>query len=134
MYLVLTAMLALNVSAEIINAFFALDKGNQSAMDVVQSQLDLTEQSLDKLLEDESKQKFKPLGTAVDEVRATSKELVMYINNLRDELIDEAGDRNGLNDDGDYTMSYGMSVPKGKKDKDVTTRLLVEEGKGTELE
>ena len=27
MYLVLTAMLALNVSAEIINAFFMLDKG-----------------------------------------------------------------------------------------------------------
>lgn len=134
MYLVLTAMLALNVSAEIINAFFALDKGNQSAMDVVQSQLDLTEQSLDKLLEDESKQKFKPLGAAVDDVRKTSKDLVVYINALRDELIDAAGDRNGQNDDGDYTMSYGMSVPKGKKDKDVTTRLLVEEGRGTELE
>lgn len=134
MYLVLTAMLALNVSAEIINAFFALDKGNQSAMDVVSSQLDLTEQSLDKLLEDESKQKFKPLGTAVDDVRRTSKELVMYINTLRDELIDAAGDRNGQNDAGDYIMSYGMSVPKGKKDKDVTTRLLVEEGKGTALE
>lgn len=134
MYLVLTAMLALNVSAEIINAFFALDKGNQSAMDVVQSQLDLTEQSLDKLLEDESKQKFKPIGPAVDEVRATSKELVVYINGLRDELIDAAGDRNGVNDDGDYIMSYGMSVPKGKKDKDVTTRLLVEQGKGNELE
>lgn len=134
MYLVLTAMLALNVSAEIINAFFALDKGNQSAMDVVKNQLDLTEQSLDKLLEDDSKQKFKPLGVAVDEVRATSNELVVYINNLRDELIDEAGDRNGKNDDGDYIMSYGISVPKGKKDKDVTTRLLVEEGKGTALE
>ncbi len=134
MYLVLTAMLALNVSAEIINAFFALDKGNQSAMDVVQSQLDLAERSLDKLLEDDSKQKFQPLGPAVDEVRATSKELVVYINELRDELIDAAGDQNGKNDDGDYIMSYGMSVPKGKKDKDVTTRLLVEEGRGNELE
>ncbi|MGH1336414.1 MAG: GldM family protein [Aureispira sp.] len=134
MYLVLTAMLALNVSAEIINAFFALDKGNQSAMDVVKSQLDLTERSLDKLLEDESKQKFKPIGAAVDDVRKTSKDLVIYINALRDELIDAAGDNNGQNDDGDYIMSYGMSVPKGKKDKDATTRLLVEEGKGTELE
>ncbi len=134
MYLVLTAMLALNVSAEIINAFFALDKGNQSAMDVVQTQLDLSERSLDKLLEDDSKQKYKPIGIAVDDVRATSKELVSYINDLRDELIDAAGDKNGQNDAGDYVMSYGMSVPKGKKDKDVTTRLLVEEGRGAELE
>ena len=35
MYLVLTAMLALNVSAEIINAFFALNKGIKSSNEIV---------------------------------------------------------------------------------------------------
>ena len=35
MYLVLTAMLALNVSAEIINAFFVVDKGIKKSNDIV---------------------------------------------------------------------------------------------------
>lgn len=134
MYLVLTAMLALNVSAEIINAFFAIDNGNQSTMTVVTDQLDATQQGLDKLLEDPSKERFRPLGAAVKDVRQTSQELHQYIEELRALLIDEAGNRNGTEDDADFTTSYGMVVPVGKKDKDVTTRLLVDEGKGAELE
>lgn len=134
MYLVLTAMLALNVSAEIINAFFALDKGNQHAMSIVNKQLDATEQGLDALLADDSKQRFKPIVPAVDNIRKTTKELIGYIDELRDKLIDEGGDRNGQNDEGDYIESHGHLVPKGKKDKDITTRILVDGGKGKELE
>ena len=40
MYLVLTALLALNVSAEVMNAFFTLDEGNKSSMATVNTQLD----------------------------------------------------------------------------------------------
>jgi gliding motility-associated protein GldM len=134
MYLVLTAMLALNVSAEIINAFFALDKGNQESMDIVGKQLDATEKSLDDLLADDAKQKFQPISPAVDEIRATTKELVLYINSIRDKLIDEGGNKNGAHDDEDYYEDHGKKVPKGKKNKDVTTRMLVDEGAGTELE
>lgn len=134
MYLVLTAMLALNVSAEIINAFFALDKGNQHSMDIVSKQLDATEDALDELLADDAKQRFQPISPAVDEVRKTSKELIGYINDLRVQLIDEGGNRNGQDDDGDYIESHGNRVPKGKKNKDVTTRIMVDGGKGSELE
>ena len=35
MYLVLTAMLALNVSAEIINAFFMIDRGIEGSNKVI---------------------------------------------------------------------------------------------------
>lgn len=134
MYLVLTAMLALNVSAEIINAFFAIDEGNQSTMQVVNQQLEATEQGLIQLLKDPSKERFRPLGDAVKSVRGTSAELHAYIEELRQLLIDEAGNRDGTTNDQDFTTSYGMVVPTGKKDKDVTTRLLVDEGKGAELE
>lgn len=134
MYLVLTAMLALNVSAEIINAFFALDKGNNHSIDILNAQLNDTEKGLDDLLSDESKAKFKPIVPAVDEVRAKSKEFIAYINALRDKLIDEGGNRNGKLDDGDFMEDHGDKVPIGKKDKDITTRILVEEGKGDELE
>ncbi len=134
MYLVLTAMLALNVSAEIINAFFALDRGNNHSMDIVNAQLDDTEKGLDNLLADDAKAKFKPIAPAVDEVRATAKAFITYVNEIRDELIDAGGNKNGTHDEGDYYESHGHQVPIGKKDKDVTTRILVEGGKGTELE
>ena len=35
MYLVLTALLALNVSAEVMNAFFSLDRGMKVSRDIV---------------------------------------------------------------------------------------------------
>lgn len=134
MYLVLTAMLALNVSAEIINAFFALDKGNQHSMNIVNDQLDATTRGLEKLLADESKQNFKPIVPAVKDIRSTTKALIAYIDEIRDELIDEGGNINGQKDDGDFIESHGEMVPKGKKNKDVTTRILVDGGKGDELE
>ena len=51
MYLVLTAMLALNVSAEVMNAFFTLDKGNKASIATVDSQLDQTVDGLKELLD-----------------------------------------------------------------------------------
>lgn len=134
MYLVLTAMLALNVSAEIINAFFALDKGNQHSMNIVNDQLDATTRGLEELLADDSKQNFKPIVPAVKDIRNTTKALIVYIDEIRDELIDKGGNSNGQRDDGDFIESHGEMVPKGKKNKDVTTRILVDGGKGDALE
>lgn len=133
MYLVLTALLALNVSAEVMNAFFTLDEGNQASMKTVESQLEQTVRSLKNLLSDESKAKYKPIEPAVDQVRSTISGFNSYVNELRDELIDAAGNQNGEVDDGDYAISYGKRVPKGKKNKDITTRMLVDEGRGEEL-
>lgn len=134
MYLVLTAMLALNVSAEIINAFFALDKGNKNSMDIVNSQLDATQQSLNSLLADDAKRKFKPIVPAVEDIRKQTNTLISYIDAIRDALIDEGGNRNGAVDEGDYYEDHGKKVPKGKKNKDITTQILIDGGKGSELE
>ncbi len=133
MYLVLTALLALNVSAEVMNAFFTLDNGNKESIATVESQLDQTERGLKDLLSDESKQKYRPIEPAVERIRSVVKDFNSYVNDLRDEIIDEAGNNDGQIDDEDYTMSYGKRVPKGKKNKDVTTRMLVDEGRGEEL-
>jgi gliding motility-associated protein GldM len=133
MYLVLTALLALNVSAEVMNAFFTLDEGNKASMATVDSQLDQTVKGLKDLLADESKQKYKPIEPAVDQVRTVVSSFTEYTDKLRDQLIDAGGNGNGEVDDGDYAISYGKRVPKGKKNKDITTRLLVNEGVGEEL-
>lgn len=133
MYLVLTAMLALNVSAEIINAFFALDKGNQDTAATIKTQLDATQEGLNKLLAEEAKADFRPIQPAVEKVRSLAQEFNGYVNALRDELIDAAGNNNKKLDDADFVLDHGSKKPKGKKNKDVTTRLLVNQGKGEAL-
>jgi gliding motility-associated protein GldM len=133
MYLVLTALLALNVSAEVMNAFFALDDGNKESMATVDGQLETTIEGVRELLNDDSKRKYKPIGPAIDAVRSKVQDFNTYVNALRDELIDVSGNNDGKVDDEDYTESYGKRVPKGKKNKDITTRILVDEGRGEEL-
>ncbi|HMQ47533.1 MAG TPA: GldM family protein [Saprospiraceae bacterium] len=133
MYLVLTALLALNVSAEVMNAFFTLDDGNKASIATVDKQLGATVEGLKKLLADESKAKYRPIEPAVDKVRDAVKAFDTYVNELRDKLVDASGNKNGQLDDGDYTLSVGKKVPKGKKDKDITTRMLVNDGAGEKL-
>ena len=125
MYLVLTAMLALNVSAEVMDAFFTLDKGNTESISTVNSQLDETVNGLNKLLDDDSKAEYRVISPAVAQVRAEVASFNSYIDDLRGELIDKSGNKNGELDDGDYKEDHGKILPKGKKDKDVTTRMFV---------
>lgn len=124
MYLVLTAMLALNVSAEIIQAFFMIDHSLQSSNKLTDQANGVIESALNKQLENPIRAKFKPLVPAVAEIRKTSAEFCQYIEDLRTELVNESG---GMKDD------HGEQKPKGYKDKDVTTRILVNQGKGEVL-
>ncbi len=135
MYLVLTALLALNVSAEVMNAFKTIDdsliKSNTTTNKAIDEQAD----ALNALLGEKSKEKFKPLGVAVSDIRAEIKGFNDWVGNLKDELIDAAGDKSGAVDDGDflYPENPAKKIIKGKKNKDVTTSMLVKEGKGDEL-
>lgn len=138
MYLVLTALLALNVSAEVMNAFKTIDDSLIKSNTITNSAIDEQQQGLADLLADESKAKFRPLNGAIKEIRAIVSEFTDYIENIKYELIDEAGDRdgNGNLDPEDY-MYFDDPVKRivaGKKNKDVTTRLMVEEGRGDTLE
>lgn len=133
MYLVLTALLALNVSAEVMNAFITLDEGNKASANTVNSQLDQTVKGLKELLNDESKAKYKAIGPAVDEIRAEVVNFDAYVNQLRELVVDASGNMNKKEDDGDWKTEYGKRIPKGIKNKDITTRILVDEKKGAEL-
>jgi gliding motility-associated protein GldM len=135
MYLVLTALLALNVSAEVMNAFFTLDAGNRSTMNIVDGQLESSITALNEVLEDESKAKYLPIKGAIEDIRKQSADFNNYVNELRDLLIDKSGDDSGKVDAGDFKAEHEgeLIYVVGKKNKDVTTRLLVEEGRGEEL-
>ena len=127
MYLVLMALLALNVSAEVMNAFQTLDEGNQASIATVDKQIGESAAGLEKLIVDAegSKDNFKPLVPAINEVRSLTADFNSYIEQLRDQLVDMSGNNDGVTDENDYKEDHGITAPIGKKNKDVTTRLLV---------
>jgi gliding motility-associated protein GldM len=131
MYLVLTALLALNVSAEIFNAFAMVDKGLKSA----NTSLDKANDALPQAIRDGAKKKasLETYALRVDKVRAISKENSTYIQTLLDKLIDEGGVKDGKLDPQDYVNNAGIDEPKGKRNYDATTRLLVDSGEGEKL-
>lgn len=131
MYLVLTALLALNVSAEIFNAFEMVDDGLNTA----NKSLDEANSGMPDLIKDAAL-KSKPLqqyADRVDGVRNLSKSGTTFIDDIVGKLIDESGDRNGVLDEGDYVMVKDKRELKGKKNYDATTRFMVNDGKGDEL-
>ncbi len=131
MYLVLTALLALNVSAEIFNAFKVVDKGLVDS----NTAYDKANDPLPALIVEGAKKKpeFQKYADRVPAVRQAGKEFTDYVESLIDHMVDDGGNKNGVVDDGDYETYRNVVDLKGQKDKDVTTRFLVKDGKGEEL-
>lgn len=119
MYLVLTALLALNVSAEILQAFFSMDdslKGSSSL--VAQSNAQVVA-----AIEEQASAyaQFAPLRDKALKTQSLVTDFNKYIDAVRTKLEEEAG---GLDESGQ---------PKRKRDKDVTTRLFIKNGMGREV-
>ncbi len=126
MYLVLTALLALNVSAEIFNAFKVVDK----SMVRSNASLDDSNSKMPELISAGAKKResFATYAERVEPARQYSSELDQYIQNIIDTLIITSGGYMVNKETGQPTEKL-----KGEKDKSVTTRLLVDKGLGEEL-
>ncbi|MFZ1675759.1 MAG: gliding motility protein GldM, partial [Saprospiraceae bacterium] len=126
MYLVLTALLALNVSAEIFNAFKVVDK----SMERSNAALDEANDKMPKAIKDGAKKKesLAVYAERVDPTRQLSVEFDDYIQHVIDTMINITG--GFLND-----PETGLPTEKlkGEKEKNVTTRFLVDKGKGEEI-
>ncbi|MCX6202144.1 MAG: gliding motility protein GldM [Bacteroidetes bacterium] len=128
MYLVLTALLALNVSAEILNAFKTVDRSLMIASGVAEQKNQEIFKSFKAKLEDPtSREKAAIWEPKAQQVKKISDELYNYIETLKSELKKESG----------------LKTVDGKEefkedDLDAGTRLLVQrapegKGKGKEL-
>lgn len=128
MYLVLTALLALNVSAEILNAFKTVDRSLMIASGVAEQKNQEIFKSFKAKLEDPtSREKAAIWEPKAQQVKKISDELYNYIETLKTELKKESG----------------LKTVDGKEefkedDLDAGTRLLVQrapegKGKGKEL-
>ncbi len=135
MYLVLTALLALNVSAEVMNAFLSINKSLDTSNTNTVRALDATQKNLDALLKDDSKAKYRPLQPAIQSIRDEVASFSSYVEDLKVKLIDQSGDKSGVVDNGDYVMKDDKRYKlKGLKNKDVPTKMMVNDGVGKELE
>jgi gliding motility-associated protein GldM len=126
MYLVLTALLALNVSAEIFNAFKVVDKSMQRS----NTALDEANDKMPQAIKDGAK-KRESLATyaeRVDPTRQYARELDEYIQHLIDTMVNITGGFLTDPETGQITDKL-----KGEKEKNVTTRFLVDKGEGERL-
>lgn len=91
MYLVLTALLALNVSSEILNAFKVVDKSLMTSNDNITTANNTLYTSLDAKLKDPmTAEKAKPWNEKALQAQKLSAEISKYIDELKVELKKEA--------------------------------------------
>ncbi|KAI9550589.1 hypothetical protein GHT06_005836 [Daphnia sinensis] len=124
MYLVLTAMLALNVSAEIINAFFSLNKGIKDSNEIVAVSNKSMKDGIDEQVK-VNPAKNAPFQAQAAKVMDITKDFESYVNGLTKELVDKAGGLDPKHSDG---------RPVKYKDKDIPNQIFILGGKGAELE
>lgn len=134
MYLVYTAMLALNVSAEVLDAFNTVDKGLVKTTEIYSQKNEGLYRDFNQQYA-QNQQKVGPWKDKADEVRERSDTLINYIQGIKKEIIIMNGQ--GDPEDGVITEDgeiHGDHI--AKKDKvDVSSHVLIGEhdGKAYEL-
>ncbi len=124
MYLVLTALLALNVSAEVMNAFFSLDRGLLGSREIVEKSNARLTESIAKVAEAYNKPENEKYKNNAMEAQRISQDFVKYIDGVRSKLFDIAKG----------PSTNDPTIPKDIRNKDVTTNLFINEGLGKEIE
>lgn len=113
-------MLALNVSAEVLNAFLSMDKSIGESSRIVGDSNGQLFSAIEQQADAYSQ--FAPFKDKASEAQVLVNEFYEYVGDLREELIETSG---GLDENNE---------PIAKQKKDPTTRLFVNEGRGEELE
>jgi len=122
MYLVLTALLALNVSNEILNAFKVLAKGiSDSNVSIDKKTTEVYDQIKENEKQTGQAEKVRPYREKADAIVKASNDFMKYIDSWKEKIITEAG---GKNAEGEIEKPDNI---------DATTSLLVEKKGGDEL-
>lgn len=123
MYLVLTALLALNVSSEILNAFKTVRRSLEATNTTVNASTATILKSLEeKTRETATMERAQEWYPKAQTVVSTSKQLFDYIESLKNKIITNAG-----GNPNDANVSF-------KEDNlDIVTKMMVKEGEGNKL-
>lgn len=124
MYLVLTALLALNVSSEILNAFKTVNSSLENTNITVNKSTEQIMASLaEKKTDPSSSIRANFWYPKAEEAQRLSKDIFTYIQSLKDKILTEAG-----GDPKDNNKKYKEG------ELEVTTRIMIEKGEGKKLE
>lgn len=123
MYLVLTALLALNVSSEILNAFKTVNKSLENTNTTVNKSTETLMKSLDEKRRDPATTLRANIWyPKADNAVKITKGVYDYIQSLKDRILTESG-----GNPKDPTKKY-------KEDNlDIPTRIMIEKGEGPKL-
>ncbi len=152
MYLVLTALLALNVSVGVIDSFSNVNKGIESSITSIEKKIDDYYKTFEQQYQKDKVKTAKPWQKA-QEIRVKTDELINYVESVKLELLLE---NNGItreqafNQEGDeiyilnperadankhrrifHEINFADVNPKDKED--AVVRMMIENGKATEL-
>lgn len=123
MYLVLTALLAMNVSSEILNAFKTINASISKTNSVLDGKNEATYSALQDALQDpQQKQKAEIWLPKALKCKELSTDMVNYIEKMKQDLKKES----------DLKIEKGEESFK-EDDLDASTRYMIEKKKGTDL-
>ncbi len=91
MYLVLTAMLALNVSSEILNAFKTIDKSFSASNNVINQKTETLFASFNEKMNDPKTRELAAMWLPkAERARSLSEEMISYIENIKTRIKNES--------------------------------------------
>src|SRR5688500_9247349 len=124
MYLVLTALLALNVSSEILNAFKIVNQSLETSNKQVNFSTETIMKSLeDKTTDPQTKERAIPWLEKANKVVSSSKSIYDYIEGLKTKIFTLAGG------------TAGDPNSKFKEDNlDIVTKMMIKDGEGKKLQ
>lgn len=126
MYLVLTAMLALNITKEVLNAFQTINTSIESSNGSITGKNNKFYEQFDAASKNPSEsEKVKPYKEKAEAIKAESQKLIAYLESLKDTTIDRSG--------GYEEGPNGTKVIKSLENIDAATRLFVEEKRGDDV-
>lgn len=123
MYLMLTAMLALNVSGDLLNAFDLVDQSIRSQKKATEEKLGLSYYNFESKAE-QNPQRVKPKYELALDVKAKSDSLVNYIQSLKQTMIDVADGKGSGSTPENYL---------NKSDQDKAAQVMMVENNGKRL-
>jgi gliding motility-associated protein GldM len=120
MYLILTALLAMNVSAEILNAFVLVNDSLVKTEEGITAKNDLVYADFGAKYE-ANKTKVGPWKKKADQVDLLSTDLVAYITSLQKTILEGSGD------DYEAFLDEGTGVIENKKDRESPLHTMLED-------
>lgn len=124
MYLVLTALLALQVSNQILQKFVLINEGLERTSRNYVTKNEFVVTNIKSTVEEQGNNpRDVPKVAAAQEVRAATKEVTEYLEDLKQQLITQSNARN----------EEGVFVNSALKNTEIAGNMFVNNGKGDEL-